>query len=515
LNTLDRLTIQDELDSLKTPLERNILGQFATPPSLAKEILECAVSYLPEHERITFLEPALGTGAFYEALTNNVNGRLLSATGVEIDPPFAEASKRLWAGTRLTVVNEDFTKLKPGAKVNLLVTNPPYVRHHHIEAEHKKALVRQSKAATGIAVSGLSGLYVHFMMLAHRWLAEGAVSAWLIPSEFMDVNYGEGLKRYLTERVQLLRIHRFCPEDVQFDDALVTSTVLFFRNAEPSANERVSYTFGPSIVVPSRADCVTVDELRNTRKWSSLPRVDGPAVEASAVLLGDAFTIRRGLATGDNSFFIRRLSEFDALGIPREFLKPILPAPRSVKVPVVVGDADGYPELEPKMALLDCPLPDEAIERDYPALWSYLEQGKENNVSEGYLAKSRKAWYFQEKREPPPILCTYMGRQREGEAPFRFIENRSRAVATNVYLLLYPKPWVVAANHDGLLISRVSEYLRTIGAKAFIAEGRVYGGGLHKMEPKELARLPLEVPELTVLRPTAQTAFDLYPSSPK
>lgn len=60
-------------------------------------------------------------------------------------------------------------------------------------------------------------------------MAEGGVAGWLVPSEFMDVNYGKGVKYYLLSRVTLLHIHRFDPNDVQFADALVSSAVVWFR----------------------------------------------------------------------------------------------------------------------------------------------------------------------------------------------------------------------------------------------------------------------------------------------
>jgi adenine-specific DNA-methyltransferase len=55
-------------------------------------------------------------------------------------------------------------------------------------------------------------------------MADDGYAAWLIPSEFMDVNYGAALKRYLTDHVTLIRVHRFDPADVQFGDALVSSS---------------------------------------------------------------------------------------------------------------------------------------------------------------------------------------------------------------------------------------------------------------------------------------------------
>lgn len=63
----NRLEIQTELDSLKSAKERNRLGQFATPPELAQSITAEALKLFQEKE-IRFIEPALGTGSFYEAL---------------------------------------------------------------------------------------------------------------------------------------------------------------------------------------------------------------------------------------------------------------------------------------------------------------------------------------------------------------------------------------------------------------------------------------------------------------
>ena len=89
---------------------------------------------------------------------------------------------------------------------------------------------------TSVKINGLAGLYVYFLLLATAWMEDGGYAAWLIPSEFMDVNYGVALKRFLTDRVTLIRAHRFDPNDVQFGDALVSSVVVVFRKT--AANTR-------------------------------------------------------------------------------------------------------------------------------------------------------------------------------------------------------------------------------------------------------------------------------------
>jgi hypothetical protein len=53
---------------------------------------------------------------------------------------------------------------------------------------------------------------------------------------------------------------------------------------------------------------------------------------------------------------------------------------------------------------------------------------------------------------------------------------------------LYPKPHIVDAVAERA--AATFEALRAIEPEDFFSEGRVYGGGLYKMEPAELMRLP-------------------------
>ena len=74
--------------------------------------------------------------------------------------------------------------------------------------------------------------------------------------------------------------------------------------------------------------------------------------------------------------------------------------------------------------------------------------------------------------------------------PFRFILNHSNAIASNSYLLLYPKDDLKERlQEDDLLYQKVWEILQDISVDDIEGEGRVYGGGLKKIEPKELARV--------------------------
>jgi methylase of polypeptide subunit release factors len=490
----DRLREQFRLDGATSPEQRNRAGQFATPAPLAEEIVRYCLERWQTHPKpVRFLEPCIGTGSFYSALRRVFPAHLLAmATGYEIDPAYADVARYLWQGAGLTVKAADFTKEPPPhTKYNLLITNPPYVRHHHLDRSQKERLRTLVKDRLGITLSGLAGLYCYFLLIADAWLAESGLSVWLIPSEFLDVNYGTAVKQYLTQRVKLLHIHCFCPSDTQFDDALVSSAIVIFEKAPPSGHA-VTFSLGGSLLNPDRV--ITLDHavITPAAKWTRYHTADGqsPGSASGVGTFGDLFTIRRGLATGNNDFFILPRDQARRLELPEACLRPILPAPRLLQETVIEADADGYPRLDRQLALIDCSLPEHLVQNRFPTLWRYLQEGHHRHIHESYLTSRRTPWYAQEHRPPPPFLCTYMGRNGRGRKPFRFIWNKSQATAHNVYLLLYPKGLLQERlEHNRSLYGRVFSTLRAFDTNTLTGGGRVYGGGLFKMEPRELASI--------------------------
>ena len=162
-----------------------------------------------------------------------------------------------------------------------------------------------------------------------------------------------------------------------------------------------------------------------------------------------------------------------------------------MKTGVVVADQQGLPELDERLFLLDCDLDESTVADRSPELDLYLQEGRNLGVTEQYLPRHRDPWYSQEKRPPAPFLCTYMGRtHREDSSPFRFILNHSEATALNVYLMMYPKaPLARRLEKDQELKTEIWQILKNIRPEDMMREGRVYGGGLRKVEPKELGRV--------------------------
>ena len=478
-----RQQLQEKIDASKDIESRRAMGQFSTPHVLSRQIVSETLPYLKGRGRtLRTLETSMGIGSFVASTMMVMAGRIKEICGYELDADFYNAAVKIWDGQPVKVIRGDFTKATPDPTYDFVISNPPYVRHHALGAAEKVRLQKYVHDALGIRISGLAGLYCHFMLLSYLWMKPGAVGAWLIPSEWMTVNYGSALREFLTRKVRILRIHRFDAEDVRFSDALVSSCVVWFKKAEP-IEEDVRFTFGSDMANPARERYIRLANLIESSKW---PPQDGN--RTAVPKLGEHFVIRRGIATGDNSYFVLPEADAKRLQIPMRFLKPMLPSPRYLTVDRVMSDAQGVPSNAVRQFLFDCT---GVSENDFPeAVRRYLEMGA-NTTGKKKLCSSRNVWYEQEQRQPTHFLCSYMGRGDGVTSPVRFILNDSKAIAANSFLMLYPKDSLkeILSSAKGCEVE-VWRILADIPPSDIKACGRSYGGGLYKVEPKELANVP-------------------------
>ena len=306
-----------------------------TPPELARAIAKYALSLLePADALVHFGDPAVGNGAFYSALLDILpKGRIASAVGVDVSARQVDAARSRWERRGLEVKLGDYLHLERLQPRTLILANPPYLRHQDIPASYKKRLRERASVIMETVIDAKSGQYVYFLILSHRWLAENGVAAWLVPSGFMRAKYGKDVRRYLTEEVTLIRIHEFGADDPQFENAKVLPAVVVFRKSAPRANWTVRLTAGGTLDSPVSGRIVSIDALRQERRWS----VAGPAAHFGevGVCVGDLFSVRRGIATGANRFFVLARNRAQSMGLPGVALRPIMPRSRSLTSDVV------------------------------------------------------------------------------------------------------------------------------------------------------------------------------------
>ena len=468
-----------------------------TPPELATAITRYAVSLLePADAPVHFGDPAVGNGAFFAALQQILPGsRIGSAVGVEINPRQVAAARSRWGHRGLKVVQADYLHLERLQPRTLILANPPYLRHQDIPTLYKKQLRERTSVIMETLVDAKSGQYVYFLILSHRWLADGGVAAWLMPSGFMWTQYGRIVRRYLTEDVTLIRIHQFGTDRPQFENAEVLPTVVVFRKVIPKPSQRVTLSIGGTLDAPESSRIVSIGELRDEERWSM--SCFGNDMAEASLHIGDLFSVRRGIATGANSYFILPRKTARKLGLPNVALRPILPKSRRLKSDVIERDSDGWPVVDPQLCVIDCELSETQIALRYPRLSRYLATAEGRGVLERNLVRHRRPWYQQEQRAAAVFLCTYMGRGNADLPPLRFIWNKSDAIAANTYLMMYPNEKLASIleerpkAREGVFASLQRAASTTIGQFS-----RTYYGGLQKIEPRELLEVELPgVPE--------------------
>ena len=457
-----------------------------TPPELAQDMASHALGFLSD-PAIDFGDPAVGTGAFYAAILKVAKrGGIRSALGIDISPKQIEAAKWRWKSEDMEVRLGDYLHMSGLPARNLILANPPYMRHQGIQSVYKMELRQRASLEIGFRISALAGQYVYFVLLSHKWLAPGAISSWLIPSEFMQTRYGKALRFYFARKVQLLRIHQFDAANPQFENAEVLPCVVVFKNMSPRPDQTAIFSAGGTLSNPLDIETVNLGLLNPELKWSvrSKPQVER---DATYVRLGALFSVKRGIATGANKFFVMERSRAEELGLPSIALKPILPKAMLLRSEVVKRKRNGYPNVQPQMCVLDCSLSEQKIAANYPRLLEYLLQGQKEGVREGHLVGRRTPWYKQEQREPAPFLCTYMGKAHGDKPAIRFILNRSDAIATNTYLLMYPNPLLQALFKQMPEMELVLfEALKSSSWSSIEEFTRSHAGGLLKIEPREL-----------------------------
>lgn len=486
-------------------VNKDTLGYYVTPPEYANEMATCALNYFPNNSTIDFGDSAVGSGVLFLALKRQLDLKdnnkpfkkaiIRSAIGIDNDKKMALEAYLRCSKRGLTVILGDALspEIELGEKRNLMMVNPPYDRHEEIPFSYKQLLRKLAMDQTGIQVSKKSGLYVYHLLIMDKWLADNGIAVWLIPSAFLQTKYGEAVRQYLTKKVKLLRIHQYDAEATQFDKAMVSTTIVVFRKETPQLSDSVSFSYGKSLETPVYCHSIRINQLLKSSNWNCLlsPKTETNST-LSTIQFSDLFTIKRGIATGANSFFVLNRETAIRNGIPDIALKPILPKARFLQDTIICADEEGYPKVKPQLVLIDSDMTESEIKKNYPLFYEYLLKAKEPDASgraivERTLVKSRKPWYKQEEREVPMFLLTYMGRKKENNTYLSFFLNKSNAIALNTYIMLYPKPWLSELlQNDPSLVEQLFIALKLTASSALSEIGRVYSGGLRKVEPNEL-----------------------------
>jgi adenine-specific DNA-methyltransferase len=456
------------------------LGQFFTPYHIAQFMARWVVAGKPK----TVLDPAVGLGVLLRAVREQSEAKTL--IGYDVDPVVLKKAKNVWRGQRVTLTQHDYLVDGWEQRYDGIICNPPYLHFRHYE--NRTGLLAEFRERLGIPLGGQTNLHTLFLLKSLHQLSELGRAAYILPPEFLNADYGEAVKQYLLAHKNLKQVIAFDVKENVFDNVLTTSCILLFDRATESAGVtfRAVKSLEELVKPGGSGKQVAYGALDPTVKWRTYYQTQKRQVYRNLVPLATYGAVRRGIATGANSFFTFNEEKQREFGIADQYLLPCL---------TKANQANSHFFTQKDWARLKAAGKNVYLLNIGPQVGAaakrYIRWGEEQGTDQRYLTSHRKPWYRIEERPPAPILVTVFNRNG-----IRFVRNEAGVRNLTCFHGLY-------LNALGLAkIDLLMAYLMTpVAREIFEEHGRAYGEGLEKFEPNDLnGALMLDLSAVTAPR---------------
>ena len=451
-DALPAMTLKDVervFENLVGREKRKSLGSVYTPTFIADYLLKYAISTAWQNPKKLpcICDPACGSGGFLvraaEILKRDYGASIEKAfaegiCGIDKDPWAVQHARCLielfmashglsLPGPEPRLLNEDTLLSKPQELwdktgfhqgLDVVSTNPPYVRLQNLDVEYRKQLLQRYP---DLAVGSFS-LALLFLVAGHRLLARGGCLAVITQNNLYTSLAGKNVRKYLHGRKCIRRIvdfshYRVFPEVSAY-------TCLVFLGTEPSEGFEFKSLSGG--VDSHHLDRLTFSIIRYTDmdrdKWRLAEQkhlANLERLESAGPPLGSAASIKVGFATlKDTVFFVRKRGNRYVAGPGSG---PSHPIEKGITRPAVkIADLNAPGDLKQNDLRIIFPytrsngtfhlIAEETLKSDYPKAYAYLLACRDLLESRDKGRKTYENWYAwgrtQGMEAPGPKLLT-------------------------------------------------------------------------------------------------------------
>jgi adenine-specific DNA-methyltransferase len=473
-------------------LERRPLGIYYTPQTLAQAIADWAI----RNSTDTILEPSFGGCGFLAAACRRLRSLGCRApakrtAGCDVDDA-AFLSLSALVGSNIPgghFLKQDFLATEPGSfairAFDCILGNPPFVRHHQIE-RLMKAEIHERRSTGMVELPGTAGLWAHFVVHSMGYLKPAGRMGLVLPGALLFADYAEPLRQFIRRhfsRVGVLRLNyrAFQPEGAE-ERAVILLAEDFGENRSAAWSESVVWSDASAVEALQLLQHDETLQVGDVGERSP----DGGDVSASlsndlhAIELGSIAKIDIGVVTGANRYFVVSRDTVLRFDLPETTLTPIVS--RTAQIPgLIFSKSDHRRALDTGAACWLFAPPD--LGQRHASIRRYLATvPRERRRTTAWFTK-RSRWYSPEVGPMPDATLTYMNHL----GPRLVLLERDATCTNTLHRVSFgpggPPSKLVALS----LLTSFSQ----LSAER---QGRFYGGGVLKIEPRGARKIKLVVP---------------------
>lgn len=446
---------------------RKKYAQFFTPELISDFMASWVVG--DKKGRLDILEPAFGLGVFSRSLYK-LNPQI-RVVGYDIDKTIYEYASQNFANHKYNVCinNENYLMASWTDKFDGIICNPPYLKFHDYDNSTLIPLVN-SKLHTRL--NGFTNIYTLFLLKSIYQMKEGAKMAYIIPSEFLNSDYGVEVKRTLIQSGVLKHVIIVDFTQCAFDDALTTACILLCEN---DANSDTIHFSSISNIEELHSSLTiyrtyALNQLNPEVKWKQYYEDTRSSRYNNLVPFSTFAKVSRGIATGANNYFTFKASKIDSFNIPESTFRRCICHAADVKSQIFTEDDYDSLVNDNKTVFLF----NGCTNENEPHVRKYIRIGEDIGVDKKYLTASRTPWYSLENRRPSEIWVSVFNRNG-----LRFIRNKAGVYNLTTFHCVYNTGVIDTDILFAYLVTNVAKEI-------FLDNSRQYGNGLVKFEPNDL-----------------------------
>ncbi|HEU0153461.1 MAG TPA: N-6 DNA methylase [Arenimonas sp.] len=485
----------DSTAQIRPLARKRELGAFYTPSAITEVLCDWAIKSSSD----VVLEPSFGGCTFIDASVRRLHelgeANAKNLFGCDIDPSAFEYLRRRVHG----VFPENFylgdflswtPSGIPGGLVDVVIGNPPYVRYSNLAADQRSAVDHWAKTR-GEPPSRRASLWLYFTIHALSCLRKGGRMAWVLPISFMTAHYASSLRQTIFDSFRKVAVVTLT-ERVFVNEGTEERTLIVLAEGYGEAHDGNPNTISCLESIDElkafvfRLQSVGAMEIHGAASHGMVPGSAGDLLtslelEQGVKRVGELADVQIGTVSGDSKFFIKNAEEWKAAGVSRLHLRYVVPRSRWLDG-LMLGEADkrlhersGVPCLA-----LDPPSNPRA-----KALLRYLKTYAKGAIATNSTFSKRPHWYrFLDEKVPDAlfVFMTHLGP--------RLVINSAKANSTNSLYRIYFNPG--QKKQVKLLAISLQTTFTQLAAERL---GRILGSGGLKLEPSEVKRLPVLLPE--------------------